>query len=170
MQGWHMFTTRGEREIDEDHVWDGAIASRETRERRNWRTWTGGWWPRIEDSGGGSSTGRQRRVATFTPEIRETKKERERFTWHDYTTNPTGATLDCPSAFMHSHNKPSHSTPAGVRPRHACQDTESLRPLLHWQATIRLTSKPDYLSHDQTCDTSKKYTLISSTVQAQDAG
>ena len=23
--------------------------------RRSWRTWTGGWWPRIEDSGGGSS-------------------------------------------------------------------------------------------------------------------
>ena len=40
--------------------------------------WTGGWWPRIEDSGGGSSTGRQRRVATLTPEIRETRKrERE---------------------------------------------------------------------------------------------
>ena len=36
--------------------------------------WTGGWWPRIEDSGGGSSTGRQRRVATLTPEIRETRK------------------------------------------------------------------------------------------------
>ena len=35
---------------------------------------TGGWWPRIEDSGGGSSTGRQRRVATLTPEIRETRK------------------------------------------------------------------------------------------------
>ena len=37
----------------------------------------GEWWPRIEDSGGGSSTGRQRRVATLTPEIRETRK-RER--------------------------------------------------------------------------------------------
>ena len=42
--------------------------------KRSWRTWTGGWWPRIEDSGGGSSTGRQRRVATLTPEIRETRK------------------------------------------------------------------------------------------------
>ena len=39
--------------------------------------WTGGWWPRIEDSGGGSFTGRQRRVATLIPGIRETRK-RER--------------------------------------------------------------------------------------------
>ena len=41
--------------------------------------WTGGWWPGIEDSGGGSSTRQQRRVATPTPEIRETRKrEREK--------------------------------------------------------------------------------------------
>ena len=48
--------------------------------------------------------------------------------------------------------------------------TRVLRPLLHWQATIRPTSKPDYLSHDQTCDTWKTYSFISSTVQVQDAG
>ena len=47
---------------------------RDCIERRSWRTWTGGWWPRIEESGGVSSTGRQRRVATLTPEIRETRK------------------------------------------------------------------------------------------------
>ena len=47
---------------------------RETWEGQSWRTWTGGWWPRIEDSGGGSSTGRQSRVAILTPEIRETRK------------------------------------------------------------------------------------------------
>ena len=39
----------------------------------DWRIWS-----RIEDSGGGSSTGRQRRVSTLTPDIRETRK-RERY-------------------------------------------------------------------------------------------
>ena len=47
-------------------------------------TWTGGWWLRIEDSGGGSSTGRQRRVATLTPEIRETGKRERVFSLHGH--------------------------------------------------------------------------------------
>ena len=45
--------------------------------------WTGGWWPRIEESGGGSSTGRQRRVATLTPETGKQGRERERGTQRD---------------------------------------------------------------------------------------
>ena len=77
-------------------TYEMARLHRERHEKggSSWRTWTGGWWPRIEDSVGGSSTWRQRRVATLTPEIREARKR-------EYTTQVTK--LYRPNTFKMSH-------------------------------------------------------------------